>query len=172
MMRKALNFIIFTLICLGGCGCAAGAPTKPSRQMSAQSIKEPNLRPVFSILIKSSKDRLYLGEKERIFVPFTLKVSGELKGVAMSHGVDIQKQNKDSSKNILAKYGLALDDGESIYVENAGIIRTNADGSRYFVTIPKFETYSPKYKWLEKRIFVGYANKTSNGTLLTFYELK
>ena len=71
-MRKALNFIIFTLICLGVFGCAAGAPTKPSRQMSAQSIKEPNLRPVFSILIKSSKDRLYLGEKERIFVPFTL----------------------------------------------------------------------------------------------------
>lgn len=168
-MKKALNFIIFGLICLGVFGCA----TKPSSpQMSAQGIKEPNLRSVFSILIKSSKDRLYLGEKERIFVPFTLEVSGELKGVAMSHGVDIQKQNKDGSKNILAKYGLKLDDGESIYVENAGVIRTKADGSRYFVTIPKFETYSPKYKWLEKRIFVGYANKTPNGTLLTFYELR
>ncbi len=171
-MKKTLNFIIFALVCLGIFGCAASAPTKPSQQMNAQSIKEPNLRPVFSILIKSSKDRLYLGEKERIFVPFTLEVSGELKGVATSHGIDIQRQNKDGSKNILAKYGLALDDGESIYVENAGIIRTNTDGSRYFVTIPKFETYSPKYKWLEKRIFVGYASKTPNGTLLTFYELR
>lgn len=94
MMKKALNFIIFGLICLGVFGCAAGAPTKLSRQMSAQSIKEPNLRPVFSILIKSSKDKLYLGEKERIFVPFTLEVSGELKGVATSHGIDIQRQKQ------------------------------------------------------------------------------
>lgn len=136
------------------------------------TAQKPELEPTFSILIKASKYRLFLGDKERIFVPFELEVSGKFRGVAMPYGVDIQKQNKDGSKNIVAKYGLKLDDGETIYVENSGIIRKTDGGGRYFVTIPKFETYSQKYKWLEKSVFIGYAESTPNGTLLTFYEVK
>ncbi|MCD8213801.1 MAG: DUF3237 domain-containing protein [Campylobacter sp.] len=146
------------------CGCSNHKTPNPTSSL-------PNLKPVFSILIKAT-DRLVLGDNERIFVPFELEVKGEISGKAMPYGVDIQKRNKDDSKYIVAKYALKLDDGESIYVENSGIIRKTDDGGRYFITTPKFETYSSKYKWLEKSIFIGYATFNENGTLLTFYEVR
>ncbi|UEB47542.1 DUF3237 family protein [Campylobacter rectus] len=45
------------------------------------------------------------------------------------------------------------------------------EGGRYFVTVPRFETYDARYKWLKNRFFIGYAACTSHGTLLTFYEV-
>lgn len=42
------------------------------------------------------------------------------------------------------------------------------EGGRHFVTVPRFETYDARYKWLKNRFFIGYAACTSRGMLLTF----
>lgn len=64
----------------------------------------------------------------------------------MPHGVYIRKQNKDGFKNIVAKYALWQGNGATIYVKNAGIIKESNEGGRYFVTVPRFETYDARYK--------------------------
>ncbi|MBE2984304.1 DUF3237 family protein [Campylobacter sp. RM9344] len=163
MIKINIKFLIFTFISIFISGCA---------NVSHPTLQEPKLKYTFSILINSNKERLCLGDNERIFVPFTLKVSGKINGVAMPYGVDIQKQKENGIKEISARYAILLDDGETIYIQNEGMIHKKNDGSRYFVTVPKFEAYSKKYKWIQQAIFIGYAVSTPQGTLLSFYELK
>lgn len=92
----------------------------------------------------------------------------------------------DGLTELVARYAIKLDDGAQIYIDNAGIrhitdpkVAKEAAKDKivnpkyvYFATTTKFETYDAKYKWLEKRVFIGHAVATLRGTLLTFYEVK
>jgi hypothetical protein len=112
-------------------------------------------------------------------------VSGKLNGKVLPCGVDSQIIRPDGFTELVARYGLLLDDGESVYINNSGIRRVDPSvaaevaGGKivdpkyvYFVTVPTFETYSPKYAWLEKSVFICSAIRLPDKVLLRFYEVK
>lgn len=112
-------------------------------------------------------------------------VKGRLTGRILPGGVDSQIIRPDGFTELIARYGLILDDGESVYINNSGIRRVDplyaekvARGEIvdpryvYFVTTPRFETYSDKYKWLERSIFICYALRLPARVVLKFYEVK
>jgi Protein of unknown function (DUF3237) len=113
-------------------------------------------------------------------------VTGKLTGHAMPGGVDSQIIRPDGFTELVARYAIELDDGERIYVNNAGVRRISepeiaalaAAGEIvdpkyvYFVTVPTFETYSEKYRWLERSVFFCYGARTPDKVLLRFFEIK
>ncbi len=112
-------------------------------------------------------------------------VKGRLTGKILPGGVDSQIIRPDGFTELIARYGIILDDGESIYINNSGIRRVDplhadkvAKGEIvdpqyvYFVTKPWFETYSDKYKWMERSIFICYALRLPTKVVLKFYEVR
>lgn len=92
----------------------------------------------------------------------------------------------DGLTELVARYAIKLDDGAQIYIDNDGIrhitdpevAKEAAKGKIvdpkyvYFATTTKFETYDPKYKWMERAIWVCYAVRLPDKVLLRFYEVK
>ena len=104
------------------------------------------------------------------------------KGTLLPGGVDSQVIRPNGRCELSARYGIRMDDGSSIYVENNGIrtvpaehIETVLSGGfidpalYYFRTVPTFETYSKKYRWLNDYIFVCYAIRQPENVLLKYY---
>ena len=122
-------------------------------------------------------------------IPIT---GGELKGTDLQGnpihgrilpgGVDSQVIRPDGKCELSARYGVCLDDGSSFYVENNGIRTVPADyvkavlGGRfidpslyYFATMPTFEVYAEKLRWMENYIFACKAIRTSTEVVLHYY---
>ena len=112
-------------------------------------------------------------------------VSGKLSGKVLPCGIDSQVIRPDGFAELVARYGLQLDDGETVYVNNAGIRRVApefaADAAAgkivdpqyvYFATVPSFEVYSEKYRWLERSIFLCSAVRLPDKVLISMYEVK
>lgn len=112
------------------------------------------------------------------------KFSGKLSGTAMRGGVDSQIIRPDGLTELEARYGVQLDDGEAVYISNKGIRRVEPDVAAaaargeivdpnkvYFTTVPTFEVYSDKYRWLEQSIFICRATRLPDKVLLKFYEV-
>ena len=83
-------------------------------------------------------------------------------------GADWQLIQDDGFSELDTRYGLRTDEGELVYVQNAGVRHAPADVMRellagrrvdpalvYFRTVPKFETASPRLQELTRSIFVG-----------------
>lgn len=114
------------------------------------------------------------------------EVSGNgFKGKVLPGGVDSQIIRPDGKCELSARYAIQLEDGATIYIENNGIRTVPEEyveevkagkfvdpSAYYFRTIPTFETYHPKYKWLMNNIFVCYASRLPENVLLTFYKVK
>ena len=116
-------------------------------------------------------------------------ISGELKGENMSGtilpgGIDSQIIRPNGICELSARYGIRLNDGETIYIENNGIRTVPEEyvekvkkgdfidpSLYYFKTTPKFEIYSPKYKWLTTNLFICNAKRLPTKVLLTFYKI-
>jgi len=111
-------------------------------------------------------------------------VSGKLSGSVMPGGVDSQIIRPDGFTELVARYAVKLDDGETVYISNTGIRRVDPSVAGevamgkivdpkyvYFVTIPSFETYDRKYEWLEKSVFICYAMRLPDKVVLRFYEV-
>ena len=111
-------------------------------------------------------------------------VSGKLSGNLMPGGVDSQIIRPDGFTELVARYAVKLDDGETVYINNTGIRRVDPSVAEeaamgkivdpkyvYFVTVPGFETYSRKYEWLEKSVFICYAMRLPDKVVLRFYEV-
>lgn len=157
---------------------------------SVQDVKEPSLELAFTIDIKVDKP-LLVGQDQkhgrRQLVSITGgKVNGKLNGEVLPYGVDSQIIRPNGLTELVARYAIKLDDGATVYIDNAGIRRINdpeaakqaAQGKIvdpkhvYFATVAKFETYSPQYKWLEESIFICYAVRLPDRVLLKFYQVK
>lgn len=78
-----------------------------------------------------------------------------MKGTVLPGGADYQLVDRAKGRTELeAIYCIKTDDGVSIHIRNAGILRM-ADGNFYFRTAPKFEAPSDsKYDFLNNAIFV------------------
>ena len=112
------------------------------------------------------------------------RFSGKISGVALPGGVDSQIIRPNGLTELEARYGVKLDDGESIFIFNKGIRRVAPECAAaaargeivdpdkvYFTTVPTFEVYSDKYRWLEQAIFICRATRLPDKVLLKFYEV-
>ncbi|WP_169785173.1 DUF3237 domain-containing protein [Campylobacter curvus] len=159
-------------------------------EISAKDVKEPRLELAFMIDIEVEKPLTVGKDSEhglrRLIAIKGGKVSGKLNGEVLPYGVDSQIVRPDGLTELTARYAIKLDDGAQIYIDNSGIrhitdpevAKEAAKGKIvdpkyvYFATVTKFETYEPKYKWLERAIFVCYAVRLPDKVLLKFYEVK
>lgn len=113
-----------------------------------------------------------IGHGTRRIIPI---LGGEVRGERMNgkvcpFGADFQIIRPDELIELEAKYALEMDDGAVIYVQNFGLrfgpkellekLKRNEPVDPkliYFRTTPRFETGSPKYRWLMQHLFIASA---------------
>lgn len=157
--------------------------------MKEIEVKETALEEVFRVEVAVDKP-IVVGQDDivgrRQLIPI---LSGKVKGKGFSGkvlpgGVDSQIIRPDGKCELSARYAIQLEDGATIYIENNGI-RTvpeqyveDVKGGKfvdpklyYFRTVPTFETYSEKYKWMMNSIFVCYATRLPENVLIKFYKV-
>lgn len=158
---------------------------------TSANIKAPSLEEVFSIDIQVEKPLVVgqdaeHGRRQLILIKEGGKVSGKIKGEVLPYGVDSQIIRPDGFTELVARYAIKLEDGNTIYINNAGVRRiSDPEAAKqasqgkivdpkyvYFATISTFEVYNEKYKWMEKSIFICYAMRLPDKVLLRFYEVK
>ena len=157
--------------------------------MNNINTKEIGCEEVFSITIVVDKPIL-IGQDDlvgrRQLIPI---LSGEVngngfKGKVLPGGIDSQIIRPDGKCELSARYAIELDDGATIYIENNGIRTVPTEYIEdvkagkfvdpkvyYFRTVPSFETYTEKYKWMMNQIFVCYATRLPENVLLKFYKI-
>lgn len=157
--------------------------------MESVKIKKMEYKEIFSISIVVDKP-IVVGQDNivgrRQLIPI---ISGEVvgesfRGKVLPGGIDSQIIRPNGKCELSARYAIQLDDGAAIYIENNGM-RTVPDeyieaviagkfvdpNVYYFRTVPTFETYDERYKWMMKRLFVCYATRLPDKVLLKFYEV-
>ena len=105
-----------------------------------------------------------------------------LKGTVLPGGVDSQVIRPDGKCELSARYGIRLDNGDSLYIENNGIRTVPEDyvekvlrgefidpSLYYFATVPSFETYSKNLRWLENHVFYCKAIRETAQVKITYY---
>lgn len=158
--------------------------------MSDFDVGTIGLEEVISINIRVAKP-IVVGQDDvvgrRQLIPITSgEVTGPdgIKGTVLPGGVDSQIIRPDGKCELSARYAIQMDDGACIYVENNGIRTVPEEWVKdvvagkfvdpslyYFCTVPTFEVYDPKYKWLTTHIFVCCATRLPDSVLLKFYKL-
>ncbi|PFO01408.1 hypothetical protein COJ85_16965 [Bacillus sp. AFS076308] len=151
--------------------------------------KHEGFEEVFSIFIEVDKP-IVVGQDDvvgrRQLIPI---LSGEVigngfKGKVLPGGIDSQIIRPDGKCELSARYAIQLEDGASIYIENNGVRTVPAEYAEvvkagdfidpelyYFRTVPIFEVYDEKYKWLMNHLFICYANRLPDKVLLKFYKV-
>jgi hypothetical protein len=105
-------------------------------------------------------------------------------GKILPGGIDSQIIRPDGKCELSARYAIKLDDGATIYIENNGIrtvppkyVEAVKKGEfvdpkvYYFRTIPTFEVYDEKYRWLMNYTFFCSARRLPKNVLLKFYKI-
>ena len=113
----------------------------------------------------------------------TFEGSG-LKGRILPGGADWQIVRADGVAELDTRYTLETDDGQLVYVQNAGLRRASPEVTAklmvgelvdpslvYFRTVPKFETSVPDLAWLMRSIFVGTGERYPTEVLIRFWKL-
>lgn len=157
--------------------------------MQVEDIRKLGVEEIFSIDVVVDKPIL-IGqdgiEGRRQLIPILSgKVTGNgFNGKVLPGGIDSQIIRPDGKCELSARYSILLDDGASIYIENNGIRTVSIEHVKdviegkfvdpslyYFVTVPKFETYDEKYKWMMDFIFICSATRLPESVLLKFYRV-
>jgi hypothetical protein len=98
-------------------------------------------------------------------------VSGpKLNGRVLPGGADIQLVRADGLIEIDAKYLIETDQGDRVFVHNAGIVRVSPEGI-YFRTVPVFETESLQFQWLMQSTFLGTGAPLPRGVELRWFRV-
>jgi hypothetical protein len=116
-------------------------------------------------------------------------LSGEVigngfKGKVLPGGIDSQIIRPDGKCELSARYAIQLEDGAAIYIENNGIRTVPAEYAEavkagkfvapelyYFRTVPIFEVYDERYKWLMNHLSICSATRLPDKVLLKFYKV-
>ena len=114
----------------------------------------------------------------------TFQGSG-LKGRVLPGGADWQIVRANGLAELDTRYTLETDDGQFIYVQNAGIRHASPEITAklmkgepvdpslvYFRTVPKFETSAPELAWLMRSIFVGTGERYPAEVLIRFWKVE
>lgn len=157
--------------------------------MENVDINEIGLEEVFRIQIVVDKPILVgqndvVGRRQLVPILSGEVIGDDFKGKVLPGGVDSHIIRPDGRCELSARYAIQLDDGAAIYIENNGI-RTVPDeyveevkagkfvdsGAYYFRTVPTFEVYDEKYRWMMNHVFVCYATRLPENVLLKFYKI-
>lgn len=116
-------------------------------------------------------------------------LGGRLEGPALSGSVlpggnDVQLIRSDGVAEIAARYGIALDSGGSVFVENLGLrhgppeaLAALVRGERvdpsliYFKTVLRFSTDVAALRWLERDLFVGAGARLPDAVWIDIYHV-
>jgi hypothetical protein len=113
-------------------------------------------------------------------------ISGpELRGHVLPGGADFQLLRSESLTELDARYSIATDDGENIYVENRGLrsgepadIARMVDGEPvdparvYFRTAPKLTPTGSKWAWLGSRLFLAVGERHPDRVKLNVFVVR
>ncbi|MCF8039231.1 MAG: DUF3237 domain-containing protein [Desulfohalobiaceae bacterium] len=107
-----------------------------------------------------------------------------LSGRVLPGGADWQVIRNDGVAEVEARYTLETEDGAFISITNWGyrhgppeVISRLSSGERvhpeeyYFRTVPKFETGSPEYAWINGLIAVAAGERQNDEVIITVYEV-
>ena len=117
-------------------------------------------------------------------------LGGTVKGPAFSAkvlpgGADWQLIQPDGFSELDTRYTLETEQGQRVYVQNAGIRHAAPDVMQkllagqivdpklvYFRTVPNFETAAPELQWLARSVFVGIGERFPTEVVVRFYRLE
>ena len=108
-----------------------------------------------------------------------------LNGTVTAGGADWQVIQPDGFTELDTRYTLETDNGQIIYVQNAGMRHAAPDVMKrllagdavdpavvYFRTVPKFETASPDLQWLTRAVFIGIGERYPNDVRIRFFRVE
>lgn len=158
-------------------------------QNTAAAVPPPNL--VFAFELRAQvADPVEIGQvphgRRRIVDILGGTVQGPmLKGRVVPGGADWQLIQPDGFSELDTRYTLETEQGQRVYVQNAGIRHAPPDVMQkllagqivdpklvYFRTVPKFETSAPELQWLARSVFVGVGERAPNEVVVRFYRLE
>ena len=160
-------------------------PESPDAGMATAS-DDPTLEFVFEVMASLESPQIFgntgIGERRIISITGGTVTGPKLNGVVLRGGADWQLVRSDGMSDIHARYTLQADDGALIYIDAPGIreaspaviARINAgeivDPSEYyFRTVPRIETASEKYAWMNRRLFVCKGVRLPMGVEIRYY---
>ena len=125
------------------------------------------------------------GERRIINITGGMFEGPRMSGKILPGGADWQVIRNDGVTELEAKYTLETEDGALIYVTNWGLRHGSPEamkklaagqevnpGEYYFRTIPRFETGSPSYHWLNRLVAVASGERRASEVIITVYEVK
>jgi len=108
-----------------------------------------------------------------------------MRGRVLPGGADWQMIQPDGFSALDTRYALETDEGQVVYVQNAGIRDAPPDVMQrllagemvdpalvYFRTVPRFETAAPELQWLVRSVFVGVGERFPTEVLIRFWRLE
>jgi hypothetical protein len=160
-------------------------PESPEAGMATAS-DDLTLEFVFEVMASLESPQIFgntgIGERRIIGITGGTVTGPKLNGVVLRGGADWQLVRSDGMSDIHARYTLQADDGALIYIDAPGIreaspaviARINAgeivDPSEYyFRTVPRIETASEKYAWMNRRLFVCKGVRLPMGVEIRYY---
>ena len=190
--RRLVGTVLLTTLILikvlAGAGTCDLLSVKGMKNMDIQSIPQPKLEKSFQVEalvdppVIIGQDRIH--GLRRLIPIISGTVTGRLKGSILPGGVDSQVIRTDGFTKMSVRYGIKLEDGRTVFIENRGMRRVDpkyveeaATGKIidpkyvYFVTIPQFEVYDESLRWLEENVFFCYAVRLPDKVLLQFYQV-
>ena len=185
-MNKRLRVIM-------GVGLGLVAGTFGERFVMAQSTAAappaPNL--VFAFELRAQvADPVEIGQVPHGRRRIVDILGGTVKGPMLNAkivpgGADWQLIQPDGFSELDTRYTLETDQGQLVYVQNAGIRHAPPDVMQkllagqivdpklvYFRTVPKFETSAPELQWLARSVFIGVGERAPNDVVVRFYRLE
>jgi hypothetical protein len=109
----------------------------------------------------------------------------QLNAKVVPGGADWQLIQPDGFTELDTRYTLETEQGQLVYVQNAGIRTAAPDVMQrllagqavdpklvYFRTVPKFETSAPELQWLARSVFVGIGERFPTEVVVRFYRLE
>jgi hypothetical protein len=108
-----------------------------------------------------------------------------IKGKVVPGGADWQIIRADGFSELDTRYTLETDQGQIIYVQNAGmrhaapavmekLLRGEAVDPKlvYFRTVPTFETAAPDLQWLTRSVFIGTGERHPTEVVIRFWRVE
>lgn len=165
---------------------AATTMLTAGRTQAAAAGEDPTLEFAFEVIATLdpplSLGNTGIGERRIIGITGGTVTGPRLNGKVLPGGADWQTVRPDGITEIHARYTLQADDGALIYVDNPGIreatpeviARINAgeivDPSEYyFRTVPRLETSSEQYAWMNRRLFVCKGVRLPTGVEIRYF---
>jgi hypothetical protein len=168
---------------------AAGLVAEPRAQAQAAAGATPTL--VFAFELRAQVGApVEIGTvphgRRRIVEILGGTVRGpQLSAKVVPGGADWQLIQPDGFSELDTRYTLETEQGQRVYVQNAGIRHAAPDVMQkllagqivdpklvYFRTVPKFETAAPELQWLARSVFVGIGERFPAEVVVRFYRLE